>query len=351
MTTTASKGAGRARHAARTTKAAQRTPLPPRDGSQDATPADVAANDASRKAAVSPAVCPLGGCGLRHRAGTKIAHEHAETAKRFAEVRENGPDALPGKPDVPNRTVKPAEATAPGAGAKRASKSTQPKKASAGAIPEGTAGADKIQRLLDGAAEAGWSGAWGLFPPATVVVTTTRGPESIVTTFTDGKLDLSAMPLYSPEEGRSVKLKNVSAVLHQMAGDRPGLVKATRAAPSERAPRRTKAERAESGERRLPFDPETATDEEIQEAIRGRAIEWMNGISRNVESATVLAYRQIRNPDAGKPGEPDRIQRPAKIEVKPMTGPSARPTRIVTFADPFHTGIRTVALDRLLSVR
>lgn len=333
MTTTASKGAGRARHAARTTKAAQRTPLPPRDGSQDATPAEVAANDASRKAEVNPPLDRPGVKTVRTREAAALATQKRATGRKT--------------------TAKPAEATAPVAGAKRVGKTTQAKKAAAAAIPEGTPGADKIKRLLDGAADSGWSAAVAINGP-TVVVKTMRGPESIATTFTDGKLDLSAMPLYSPESGRSVKLKNVSAVLHQMAGDRPGLVKATRTAPSERAPRRSKAERAESGERRLPFDPETATDEEIREAIRGRAVEWMNGISRKTEEAFVAATRQVKNPKWKKdspPSIPQYVDRPSVIEVGPMTGPSARPTRILTFADPTHTGIRTVALDRLLSVR
>jgi len=285
MTTTASKGAGRARHSARTTKAAQRTPLPPRDGSQNATPAEVEANAKARRAAVKSA------------------------------------------------PAKPAEATAPVAAAKRGGKATQAAKAAAAAIPEGTPGAAKATRIMEAAAASGWTASLTV-NGTTLRVHVERGSEAIGTTFVDGKLDLSEMPTYHDGD-RSVKLKNVSAVLKQMTGEKPT------AKPVTERRTRTPRPKASPETAALPFDPEASSDEEVLDAIRGRSIEWMNMISRNVEHAVVLASRTIR----GKMGEP--VERPVKIGIAPHP---QRNTRVVTFTDGEATGTRSVALDRITRV-
>jgi hypothetical protein len=329
MTTTV-KGAGRARHESNR-RHQQRTPLPPKDGSQNATPAEVETADKLRAAAVK----------LPRKSAAKVDPEELRTATRAArEAQRKAPaaKATAAKPSVAEKSAdaKPAATRRP---AKKAS-------ASSTSVPPDAPGAVKAQRLVDAAREAGWTPKF-VIKGTTITVFSEREGESIETTLTDGKLDLSAMPVWT-DGSRTVKLKNVSAVIAQMSGTKP-TAKAISATP--RAPRRTKAQRAEESPRPLPFDPEGASDEEVLDAIRGRAIEWMNGISRKVEASVVAATIQVKNPKYKKgqsTGEPEYIDRPAPVKIEEHPN---RSTRVVTFTDHGGTGFRSVALDRLTSVR
>jgi hypothetical protein len=76
----------------------------------------------------------------------------------------------------------------------------------------------KAQRLLDGAAESGWSVTVDRDGETGLIVQLVSGDASITGTFAEGKLDLSRMPSYIRAAGaKPVQLKNVSAALAVMA--------------------------------------------------------------------------------------------------------------------------------------
>jgi hypothetical protein len=355
MTTTVPKGAGRGTAAARTTKAAQRTPLPPKDGSQDRTPAQQASVDTARTAAA--------------KGGSRTKDTSAEfTALNAIPLSERTPaqnrriKLLANRPE--NTTYGVEEAAAPVADAKPADRKTPAKKAGKSvptatapvAVPDGSPAASKVARLADGAAKSGWALAVQLLDetPVGTLVTLTRDSEKIAVTFSGGALDGQRMPSYS-DGGRTVKLRNVSQVLSQMEGGRLAVrptaqVGARAATKSGAANRGKKAGDGAPRARALPFDPSTATDEEIAEALRGRAVAWLNQISKNVEDAVVAANRiiNVRRKNA-KTGDMEMVEKTVPSVIKVAPHPS-RSTRIVTFTDPQQTGTRSVALDRLLSV-
>jgi hypothetical protein len=132
----------------------------------------------------------------------------------------------------------------PTAAAKRtraAQKTTAPK-ATATGVPEDFPGAKKIMRLVDGAAEHGWTAALSDLDPKTgaVTVTVTKGEESIRSDFIGGKS--AGYSFHTQVGGKVRRLNNVSAVLHVMAGLTPsGHPLAAPTAPADPSPTPTKA--------------------------------------------------------------------------------------------------------------
>lgn len=96
--------------------------------------------------------------------------------------------------------------------------------------------------------------------------------------------------------------------------------------------------------RSLPFDPETATDEEIIAAVRpGSRLVWENAITGQADSADVYCRRETNG--AGKTVKAPHL--PLR-SLKITSATAGR--RVLTFPSE-DGGIRSVALDRLVSVR
>lgn len=113
-------------------------------------------------------------------------------------------------------SCEPAAAPATAKPAKAARPARRPA-AKLSAVPADFPGADKAARLTSAAGESGWTAEVQTEGATTLVVTCRRGEASIVTTLTDGKLDLARMPLHTRSaDGRPVKLRNVSAALAAM---------------------------------------------------------------------------------------------------------------------------------------
>lgn len=278
MTTTVKRGAGRASYNEKTNKAAQRTPLPPKGGSVPT------------------------GVGK----GSTAAILKDELAKRPARVRKS-PAVVAAKPaeqkPAPVRTTK---------------------KVAAPSVEL----APKAAALADHAREAGWAVEIVRDDLGRTVITASRGVEIVRTWFgLNGSMDLTDFPSYyrGGLDGVRVKLRNVSAAKRQMSAaevDRP--VKAV----ITNAHHRTADD--EIPRKRLPFDPETATDEEVLEACNGARIQWRNSLTKLVETAfCVPNAKQIKVTDNRDP-----------------IGPGARLLHFVAV----EGGFRVVRLDRLLTV-
>lgn len=116
-----------------------------------------------------------------------------------------------------------------------------------------------------------------------------RGPEALWISWTAGVLTTSPMPSYTVGD-RTIKLRNASAV-KQYAARAPeeGQGELERAAantyfkPKPEEPKRAK----------LPFDPATATEVEIIEALRGKPISWHNRLREIPETAFVGNPKRI----------------------------------------------------------
>lgn len=115
-------------------------------------------------------------------------------------------------------------------------------KATPGALPEDFKGAAKIQHLLDGAAEHGWTATLSDADAATgaATVACARGTgadaESIRSEFIDGKS--AGYSFLTQPSGKVRRLNNVSAVLHVMAGLAPRTARRSRLRLRPTRPRR-----------------------------------------------------------------------------------------------------------------
>lgn len=306
MTTTVKRGAGRPAAAAKTAKAAQRTPLP----AKDAKPAETSTK-ATRGAKLA-----------------KLKASEAAAAKAA--------DRAPSSPTTAKRAA--AKATPV--------KATRRTRTASATLPEDFPGAKKIMRLLDGPAqEAGWAGRVVSADPQTgaVEVAISKGDVTMTWYGVDGKQDTAQAPRYSDGE-RTVMMKNIAGILAQATGEREWVkpIGTARKAKAKAPTGDRKAKTADTPMKSLPFDPTAASDEEIVEALRGRTLTWTNGLSKAVESAVVAATRDIVNAKGQVTGT-----KPAVVKVE--THPTKK-TRMVTFTDHEGAGTRTVALDRMLEV-
>lgn len=287
MTTTV-KGAGRAKQAANA-RHQQRTPLPPKDGSQDSTPEALA----------------------------------ADAAEALAEIK------TPAKVTPRKRTA--AKAAAPKPVAKTVLKT----------LGNNGVNDKKIARIVEATEGTDW-----VVTALTVdSIEVGRGTERLTTYFADGKLDATNMPLYADGD-RKVRLRNVSAVLLQMSGERPSVrppaVRKARAPRVAGAPRKASAgvkAPADGGASPFPFDLSTATDEEVRAAVADRAISWVNRVSQAVEQSFVQAHKTVKDRATGEPVERSV---PIKIEAR------ADGSRVLNFYTP--EGQRSVALAQIVRV-
>jgi hypothetical protein len=294
MTTTVKRGAGRPAAAEKRSRHAQRTPLPPKDGSQDSTPAEVETKTRrTRKAVTGSEESPNPTRSARK--GTAKAAERAP--KRVAERPATTPKGRPS--------------------------------ASAKTLPEDFPGRSKAMRLLDGPAqEAGWVGSVKIVDAKTGAceVSVSKGDETMTWFAVDGKQDPAQAPRYT-DGRRTVQMKNIAAILAQATGERAWIKP-----ESAKAPRKSSAKRAPVSDvpqrQPLPFDAAEASEREVATQLRGKTITWQNQISKAVESAVIATRAKIR------------------LEEHPQTG-----ERIVTFNDPVNTGTRSVRLSGILTVK
>lgn len=297
MTVTVKKGAGRAAGAARTSRAAQRTALPPK-GSK-ATPADAEKATRKRRAAVT-------------------GSEESPTPRRRTRTQ-------------PEIVVDPAPR-----------RKSSPKRAKAGAtksstIPAGFPGSAKAQALVDHATANGWTAKLVETDGGeNLKVELGRDEETITASWINGSVTPQNLPTYTVAGERTVKLRNVSAARKLIDGSRVdvkkvpdrGAGKPRAARPGGAGPRSSRKGQVADGSKRgnVPFDLESAEDGDIVSALRGRAIFWRNRISQAAEDAVVSATGPVR------------IERNQKGE------------RAVTFNDP-RGGARSVNLNYLLNVK
>jgi hypothetical protein len=276
MTTVIPKGAGRKAHNERTNRAAQRTPLPPK-GSRGPT-------------------------GLSKTGTARVIAD--EAAKQVAAKVNNG--SKPAKP------VKPAKAAKPD--------KYQP------------VHSPKVESLLDTIKAAGWNSMTSQDEHRRTCVEATRGKERVVVWFTAADtMEFDPMPTYYRPDGSAVKLRNVSAAKKQLA--LPEDARPVKTAVTKIVGRRAAvvAEQPEEPRRRLPFDPETASDAEVLKAVDGAILVWRSGRDAQVEHAhAVPNSKQLRVQD-----HPDGI------------GPAARIIHFVSV----EGGFRAVRLDRLLRIK
>lgn len=145
------------------------------------------------------------------------------------------------------------------------------------------------------------------------------------------------------DNGHIRKLRNAAAARRQLELDSEVVVKpkaeltaSKKQPPAKRAKRREPAKEASpkpfkstpKPPRLLPFDPQTATDEEILRAVVGKRIVWKNRTSGGYDEARVMS-----NPN----------QKQLKIEI------NGRNERCITFASS-GSGFRAVRLSAIVSV-
>jgi hypothetical protein len=301
MTAVVKRGAGRPAAAAKSTRHAQRTPLPPK-GETPETTAPEKTTRSRRKAVTGSEESP----NPVRRTATK-----SSTAKAAEEA---APDVA--KPSGGTRKA-PAKTTA-----------KRTRTATATTLPEDFPGRSKIMRLLDGPAQAaGWDGSVKIVDLKTgaVEVAISKGAETMTWYAVGGKQDPSQAPSYS-DGNRTVLMKNIAAILAQATGERQW-IKPAGATRTKRAPR-TSPVKDVPQRQPLPFDPAEATEAEVVSALRGKTLTWQNGISKAIDSAVVAVRAKI------------------KVEQHPTTG-----ERVVTFSDPVNTGTRSVRLSGILTIK
>lgn len=126
-------------------------------------------------------------------------------------------------------------------------------------------------------------------------VTAARGQEAISLTWVNGAL--AAAPLYTRADGSQGKLRNASDCRHTMA--LPALsaeallaratVRARTAAPSQRQPKRS-----------FVFNPGELTDAELTEAMQSRKVVWLNRISGAEETEFVRGSVRVHEGASGR---------------------------------------------------
>lgn len=153
----------------------------------------------------------------------------------------------------------------------------------------GRTGPEKAVNFGTYAKQYGWGGKW-LMDEGTGVthLHAYRGDNETIDIWWDakGRVTQEALPLYVIA-GEKIKCRNVSAAADIVAKepDMTRLQKATR-----------KQRRASGGnvEVKATYDFEDMTDDEIEQALLGRTIGWVNTLSGEVDQAEVLGRKTIK---------------------------------------------------------
>lgn len=190
---------------------------------------------------------------------------------------------------------------------------------------EGKKSLSKAASFLEEAVRRGWEATkQGTQDPAHYGVTVARGTERIEIEWVGGVFQGDTC-YYSHSARQPIKLRNAShakkvmAIPAAQADEEAKKVTAHKAA---RPGRKSQAESTTERRKALPFDVETATDEEILAAVQNRNVAWTNEISGAVEDAYVTAGLRIQTMKSG---------------------------RGITFVSA--TGFRTVRVSSIVSVR
>ena len=249
-----------------------------------------------------------------------------------AEAALNGTTYGAKREPEPTKTVKKTAKSAP-------KKTTEVRMTQAGPRSVGGDSEDKAKQLLEFAKEHGWKGKVNLTGTNQASIRVTKGNETIVVNFIDGKYDVSNQATIVVGDWTGV-LRGAHRARKQMSlegKDRPYPT------PGKGGRKRSPKADADSGEesddieRVVPWSADSK-DEDIIEAIKGKVIEWRNRTSGAIDRAEV----------ADKGGN-------VKIEPHPRE-PLAR---MVSFAQVLYDdkgraelgGERVVRIDRIINVR
>lgn len=272
---TVPKGTNRAGAAAKRSKHAQRTPLPPRTGQVEDAKEVISYGkmtrpqlfeEARRLGLAPPASAPKGklleAILQKERADRAAARLEAEEAAKPKAKKVSAAQATPTKGSTAH-----VESTA-----------------------TGTRSEVKAEAFRQAAIELGWKVSARTDEGERTELTVSRGEENIDISWEGGVFQHPC--LYS-HLGRTVQLRNASAAKQRM-GMEPE--KATEEATRVVSRKHNAEARKSGGERRvrLPFDPELATDVEILAAVQGKRVTWTNGISGADYSDVVTPDRNVR---------------------------------------------------------
>lgn len=154
--------------------------------------------------------------------------------------------------------------------------------------PTDTRSPAKAQAFAAKAESAGWTVAIGAVAGGTEL-TATRGAEMIVQAWANGVWDYTTS--YYAHGDRNTKPRNASgAAKLLLRSPDDAAAESTKVAANKhfrKAEPKDITEKLEVAQKRLPFDPELATDEEVTGVLAGQALVWYNRISRGTETAIV----------------------------------------------------------------
>lgn len=318
MTNVVKKGANRASHNARTAKAAQRTPLPPRGK------AGVAGKGVTAKV-------------LKEEVD-KVA---AKKAAKKAAAKKAAPASAKKAVSPTARTRKPA--------AQKAAKTEAPQGSS---VKPEWPGAAKGQAFIDYATPHGWVSKVAYPNKADYVITTSKSDESIVIKFFDGRQDYAPENLPMWKNGsREVCLRNVGGARGHVDGSRPvkrdAVKRTTRAAASEEVEQ-------QRASRMGDIDLNAMDEEQFLLFVAGRQVTWkMTGLPEQQDRVLPAVYcPECQSPRGDSDGKKSschdrdwKVQRAWKVEAHPRNG-----KRIFHFTSAVSLQYRAVYVDAIVDV-
>lgn len=268
MATIVPKGANRASAAAKSKKHAQRTPLPPRAGQVEDAKEVLSYGEMTRPQLIEEA----------KRMGLEPPASAPKGKVLEAILQKQRSDRAAAREKLEEAPAKKQKAPTKGSSATVQQTEAQ------------TKSEVKAEGFRQTAIELGWKVSARTDDGERTELTVKRGEEAIDIAWVDGVFQYPC--LYS-HLGSTIQLRNASAAKQRMAID-------PEKASEERSRVVTRHHNAESRKtggarsKRLPFDPDLATDEEILSALSGRRIVWTNGISGVDHSDTVLPDNRVR---------------------------------------------------------
>lgn len=357
MTTTVRRGAGRPAATAKSNRHAQRTSLPPRPGVVEEALDSLSLGEL-RQLALDRGFSTGTKGGKREIIDLLRKYPNGPRGKRTADdavpdadieemsvpelrkyARELRIEPMPGtrsgllrairtagtapEPAGPRERVTP-KAASPSAGRTAAA---TPQRTATGA-PQKRAGMtksdEKAYAYVSKIEELGWTTSVERHVPEGITeVTARRGDEILWISWTHGAMTNVPKPSYTVAD-RTVQIRNASECLKYAARARAEADQELEKVRTNRFFRRRPQEPKRSN---LPFDPESASDRDIIDAIAGKTVHWHNSLTQGTEIA-------IMNLD------PRRIE----IEMSARDG-----ERIVKFCCP-HTGYRAFRLSALTKI-
>jgi hypothetical protein len=168
---------------------------------------------------------------------------------------------------------------------------------------DGKKSLSKAANFLEESVRLGWSAdKQGTQDPAHYGVTVARGAERIEIEWVGGVFQGDTC-YYSHPARTPIKLRNAShakkvmAIPAEKADEEARKVSAHKVT---RPARKSQAETISAGRKALPFDVDTATDEEVISAVANRNVAWTNEISGAIEDAYVSSSPTIQQGTSGR---------------------------------------------------